>query len=419
MSDGSLVGIRICLGACMTVRVLALGHSASRTGSPKVFAAVLGWLGSQPGTHLDVALAQGGPLLELISSSVSSVRVHDELANDHRATSAASLLYALQLDHFAYRAGERIRQRGRVSPEGYDVVYVNSVSALSLLRKGSRRPPIVLHVHELDVAVMSSRLPDAEPLSEAADRFIAVSKSVRDMLVERHGIDPDCVVLAHECLLDSDIARERMGKEPARTTLGLSPDRGLVLGCGTLEWRKGDDLFLATAISFFKANPDSPTEWVWVGAIDERTTTIFEREIVKAGLVGRVRLIRSVPDIHLWQAAADMLFMCSREDPYPLVVLEAALSGRPVVCQRNAGGAAEFVSRGAGVVCDYLDVQEMAQAIQRLLDRPQEADELGSRGRQLVMSEHTVADTAEVVYAELVRMGTTRVEAGTDQRRTL
>jgi glycosyltransferase involved in cell wall biosynthesis len=47
----------------------------------------------------------------------------------------------------------------------------------------------------------------------------------------------------------------------------------------------------------------------------------------------------------------------SREDPYPVVVLEAAAEKIPTVCFENSGGAPEFVCPDAGTVAPYLDVE--------------------------------------------------------------
>ena len=66
--------------------------------------------------------------------------------------------------------------------------------------------------------------------------------------------------------------------------------------------------------------------------------------------------------------AADLLALTSREDPCPLVNMEAMESGLPVVAFDGAGGAPEVLG-DAGVCVPYLDVAAMAAAVRELLVR--------------------------------------------------
>jgi glycosyltransferase involved in cell wall biosynthesis len=340
-------------------------------------------------------------LLSQLQHVTRSVRVLNEQAVDARAATAASLVRALQLDRLAEPVSRSVRRRPRPTGKGCDVLYVNSVSSLRLLRDSPRSIPVLLHVHELDFAVSRSVTSSQLPLGEQADAFLAVSDSVRDMLIERQGVPPERITRVHECLPDDELSRPPVSRNVARTDLGLDPRSNVVVGCGTLEWRKGDDLFIATAVRHAKAFPNERVNWIWVGGTDEPAAEVFLREIDKAGLAGRVTYVASTADVHRWIAAADVLLMSSREDPYPLVVLEAALAGRPVVCQAGAGGAAEFVARGSGMTCSYLDIDGMAKAVHTLLSDPSAAHELGVVGRRLVLAEHGVSSVALAVLQQL------------------
>ena len=63
-------------------------------------------------------------------------------------------------------------------------------------------------------------------------------------------------------------------------------------------------------------------------------------------------------------------------------LVEASLSGRPIVAY-DFEWQSEFISSGHdGMVVPYRDIKEMAAAVCRLLHEPDLADELGARGRQ-------------------------------------
>jgi glycosyltransferase involved in cell wall biosynthesis len=80
----------------------------------------------------------------------------------------------------------------------------------------------------------------------------------------------------------------------------------------------------------------------------------------------------------------------SREDPFPLVVLEAAMFAKPAVCFNGAGGIPEFVDRGCGRSVPYLDVWQFAEAIVELIESPALRERLGQAARQRVTRLHSL-----------------------------
>jgi glycosyltransferase involved in cell wall biosynthesis len=66
-------------------------------------------------------------------------------------------------------------------------------------------------------------------------------------------------------------------------------------------------------------------------------------------------------------AAADVLVMTSREDPRPMVPMEAALVGTPTA-GFSVGGLIDMNAHGAALVAPYPDVVGLAERIGDLLD---------------------------------------------------
>jgi UDP-glucose:(heptosyl)LPS alpha-1,3-glucosyltransferase len=84
------------------------------------------------------------------------------------------------------------------------------------------------------------------------------------------------------------------------------------------------------------------------------------------------------PDIERWYAAADVLVLPTRYEPFGNVHLEALATGLPVVTSRAAGGA-EVVDAGCGAAVDPRAPEEFAAAIAALRARP--AVETGAAAR--------------------------------------
>ena len=97
----------------------------------------------------------------------------------------------------------------------------------------------------------------------------------------------------------------------------------------------------------------------------------------RLGLGDRIKFVGPLEQPAELFAAMDVFALTSREDPFPLVMLEAAAAGVPVVCFAGGGGAPEFVDPDAGRVAPFLDVAGMAAAISDLLERGEERQRMG------------------------------------------
>jgi glycosyltransferase involved in cell wall biosynthesis len=88
--------------------------------------------------------------------------------------------------------------------------------------------------------------------------------------------------------------------------------------------------------------------------------------------------------------AMDAFALTSREDPFPLVMLEAAVHGVPTVCFDGAGGGPEFVAGGIGAAVPYLDLDAFAQAVARWRADPAALQKSAAAARLKVRLEHGI-----------------------------
>ncbi len=102
--------------------------------------------------------------------------------------------------------------------------------------------------------------------------------------------------------------------------------------------------------------------------------------------------------------AFDVLALTSREDSYPLVMLECAALGIPTVCFADGGGAPEFVGAAGGVVVPAGDLDAFARVITRLAADPEDRRRRGQRARDLVVSKHTVDELAPQILEAMERV---------------
>jgi UDP-glucose:(heptosyl)LPS alpha-1,3-glucosyltransferase len=148
----------------------------------------------------------------------------------------------------------------------------------------------------------------------------------------------------------------------ARAEAGVSAGAWLLLFAGSGFERKGLDV----AIRALAALDDAASRLVVVGRGDAAP---YRRLAAETGVDHRVVWLGARPDIERWYAAADVLVLPTRYEPFGNVHLEALATGLPVVTSRVAGGA-EILDAGCGAAVDPRDAGEVAAAVARLRERP-------------------------------------------------
>lgn len=303
------------------------------------------------------------------------------------------------------RLWKRARAIQRFASEGgYRLIYSNTITNGAILALLSEFGlPVLTHVHEMDYWIWRGGAENLRQVKLATKRYIAVSEAVRETLVARHGIDSDSITVVHEFLEDIPAAPVPEDRRRARERLNL-PAHALVIGASGAEyWRKGRDLIVPLLMALQLRGPaPRPVHFVWVG----RPGTAEEEyalshDLRRAGFPASYHATGEVPDPYSFYPAFDLFVLLSRDDPFPLVCLEAAAMQLPILCFQGAGGMPEFVEEDCGLSVSYLDVSAMAQAIERVCLDPQFSRKLGEVGRQKVMRNHTVEAAAPAIIRQI------------------
>jgi glycosyltransferase involved in cell wall biosynthesis len=245
--------------------------------------------------------------------------------------------------------------------------------------------PVICHAHEMSGAIREIGVDNIEIMKRYDARYIAVSAAVQRDLVEYYGISAKNVQLIHGFIPVPDRPPEVSTQcvQSIRQQLAIEADAPLVIGCGSIERRKGTDLFLDTAKQVLKRL--SPAHFLWMGGTPESVAEM--RRIAAASNLSRfVHFPGSKPNVAAYFAAADLFLLTSREDPFPLVVMEAALYGIPIVCFEGSGGASEFVEDDAGCSIPDFDTTLMSDTIIKLILSPEERRQKGAAAQQKVMT---------------------------------
>lgn len=362
-------------------RALFISNDASRSGAPMSLLHLLRWLRQHSDLSFDLVTREGGPLLP-----------------DFEAVAPTCVL-ARQGRTRTLPVPERVRREwmlSRLGAKGSGPIYSNTCTngiELDVLSRTKR--PVITHVHELDAVISLCGEENWAAVKRHTTHFIAASRAVKGNLVSGRGVDPQRVTVVHEFIPISSAmpARDELRRK-TRDELALPSDARLVTACGPTNWRKAPDLFLLLARSVIARRPDFPVHFIWVGHALPEELARLRHDVQHMGLEGRVHFVGERLDATAIFGGSDVFALVSREDPFPLVCLEAASLGVPIVCFNDAGGAVELVEADAGFSVPYLDVEAMADRTAALLDSDDLNRRLGEHGATKVRERHDVTIAA-------------------------
>ena len=355
----------------MSTNVLFISHDAQPHGAQILLLHLIRWSAANSSIKPHVLLKQDGPLRKDFEAvAPTSVWPQNDPASFLRRCQSAK----------------------------YDLVYSNTVTNGALLDSlSSLDCPDITHIHELGywITYRAGALNNAQVVQHS-DYYITASQAVADCLQETLRIPAARIFVVHAFALtrlgNFDIAAARLR---SRRELNIPDDAWVIGGSGTTDWRKSPDLFVQLASSVQRRSKEHPVHFIWVGgdASGPEFGTLWH-DIRRLGLEKQVHFLGHRENPRDYFAAFDLFALTSREDPYPLVVLEAAALGLPVVGFAKSGGVGEFIEDDAGYLIPYLDIDAMAARSMELLSDESLRRKLGSRAREKAAQRHDVSIAA-------------------------
>jgi glycosyltransferase involved in cell wall biosynthesis len=382
-------------------RVLFIGHDGTRTGAPIVLLDILRWLKKHARLDFALLLERGGPLTDDYRAICPVWVMQSDVFCPSSFERAVKWLPKLGTRTWNYFHRKRATVlRNKIERFGPSLLYANTVAtrrAVELL--APLRLPLILHGHELEMWIqLETGTADFDFLAERTARFIAASEAVSRNFVDNHGIPAERIEIVPEF---TDTSRVPDGSRESRRLalckeLNIEPSESMFVGAaGTLDWRKGADLFMQVAAKVIP-RAEKPTHFIWLGGDPKNTMgRNLEFDLGKLNLQGRVHFLGSRPNAIDYIDLFDVFVLTSREDPFPIVMLEAGSLQKPVVCFDQSGGAPDFVESDAGLVAPYLDVDAMAEHVRTLLADAALRTRLGDAGAAKVAAHYDVAHSGK------------------------
>lgn len=303
--------------------ILFIGHEASATGAPFTQLYLIKWLKANTNYRIVLILALGGILEDDFRQVVDELYI----VVAPPAISIGQRVSA-KLDRSTnYRRKVLERRVQQIQPV---LIFANTALTIDLGARlkeltGSK---LLINIHELDSTFYYYAPERFERSVAAVDMFIMGSHMVKKYYQDWCHISEERTTVVYDFIADHLSGGSTAAEIRAQFAI---PATSLVVGgIAVLYPRKGADIFVQVARQVIAERPD--TYFVWVGgSVESPEYKAIQRDLRLLGLEKQVLFVGGQRDLMGYYELFNIFLLPSREDPFPLVCLEAALAGNPII----------------------------------------------------------------------------------------
>lgn len=195
-------------------------------------------------------------------------------------------------------------------------------------------------------------------------RIIALSNYWKGKLLEIEGIPEDKFIVIYNFVDTEKFTHYK--QQDCKKMLKLPENKKIIFSIGRLVERKGYQYLIEAIPDIIKNRKDVLFFIGGKGPIKEK----LEEKIQNMGIDEYVKLIGFIPDeiLPLWMNACDVYVLPSLRETFPIVMLEALASGKPVVGTK-IGAIPEIIGEEYGLLVEPANPKDLAEKILIALER--------------------------------------------------
>jgi glycosyltransferase involved in cell wall biosynthesis len=229
------------------------------------------------------------------------------------------------------------------------------------------------------------------------------SRAIMEDVLRREPVSPQKLRLVYNGI---DLSRfENLpAREEVRRALAISEDRFVVGTVANLIPYKGHEEIVDALALLHERWPRVIA--LWIGRDDGIAERLFEKARA-LGVVDQIMFLGPRSDVPQLLPAMDVLLSASHEEGFSNVILEGMAAALPVVAT-NVGGNPEAVLDGeTGYIVEPRNPESIAAALEKLMQDPHQARQMGEKGAQRVRAEFSyeaMIKGLEGLYEELLTL---------------
>ena len=340
-------------------RILIISHQSNKSGAPRLLLNILPKINAEQNVELLFVLNQ-----------------YQESAKEFIGKFNTKYFF-IDKNKFARKIFLRLNLYNRVKLRWFkrilknfnpDLIYINTTGYNLLAAHVSKTDlKYFVHVHETDNSIRKHANPEyLSRLIKRANLIIGCSEYVSTFI--RTYFNVHNVKTIYENI---DTNRFSYKTDSSfREINNFSSSDVLVGVAGAPQFRKGTDVFIRAAILFNQGHPDNNFKFIWVGGTANSNNNEYYKScllLIRESGFKNIKLIDQIDDIQNLYRALDLFVIPSREDPFPLAMLEAMYFKVPVIGS-NVCGIPEALSDNCGVVFDSENEELLSKIFERFIE---------------------------------------------------
>jgi glycosyltransferase involved in cell wall biosynthesis len=235
-----------------------------------------------------------------------------------------------------------------------------------------------------------------------SEHVIAVSEKTKADFLRQNQIHKEKISVIHNGV-DCEKFSPEISGDLIRETYAVGEDSQLILTVGGNILLKGTIFALYALKEIVKVLPK--VKLVAIG-INEKNRERLNPIIKNLGIQNNVILVASVPNYRMpiYYSASDVVLVPSLSENFPVVVLEAMASGKPVVASK-VGGIPELVGNNKnGILVLPGNVEQIVEALLRLLENQLLRNKMGEMGRKIVEEKYSWKRIGQLYLKEFEKL---------------
>jgi teichuronic acid biosynthesis glycosyltransferase TuaC len=254
----------------------------------------------------------------------------------------------------------------------------------ALLANRTYEKPLIVTIHGLDMATTIHRNDRCKQcileVFEVADKVVCVSSKLKKRCLEVYGDETKFEVISNGISPDKIVETPGHLKEKHE-------DKKVLLTAGRLYKLKGHDYVIRALPQLIERVPK--LVYFIVGSGPEGNC--LKQLVDRLGLNDYVEFCgrKDHETVMEYMSICDVFVMPSWEEAFGIVYLEAMAHGKPVIACRGQGIEDVIVDGKTGLLVKPEDLESLKEAMIKLLSDRSLAENMGRKGRQVVLSNFT------------------------------
>ncbi len=377
-------------------KILVIGHEASLTGAPILLLNLLQLVSHE--YAFTIVLKKGGVLEEAYGKIAKTIILKNQSYSNPKS------IFKMFSDRLKY-----FFKQIQLIPVYYktDIIFSNTICNGRLLNRFRVfKKPSITYVHELETMfTYYERKKDSSYSLKRSSILAYPSKAVLKNLTVNHHVELSITKHLPYYFPLQEFAFSEIDKTQAKKDFckkwDIPEDSFLIAGMGLVSERKGTDNFIAVAKEVIDI--DRKIYFFWIGDFDlGNLSQSIKKKYFNKEYPHRIIFTGKLDYSTSNLLPFDLFFLSSNEDPYPLVVLEAAFQMTPAICYRNSGGIREFLADGCGFILDQDEFKHTAQSIMEISKDKKGLSAIAANAREKVISLHSNPIRISSIFKELV-----------------